>query len=160
MELLIVFVVLALLVAVGVPSYGLFVERAKRAACMGKIRRLHTSLGSYTVDKGHWPQVPVEDTSLTDDDINQKWVDALSPYGIALTDWICPADRYQEPGHRHDTNDDPHLSYVVTAFDGGSSTPYRWQQPWVSERFAFHPGGILMIMPDGSISTIDVPLIR
>lgn len=158
LELLVVMVILAILASIVVPAYRIQVEKAERVACMSHMRRIHGGLGAHTTDKGYWPQVPFDDDEISVEDMNKMWVNVLAPYGVTSQDWMCPGDKLSP--FVKDDQGDFRISYVVTPFDAGSTTPYKWMQPWLAERAAFHPGGLMTVMPDGSVSTVDNPTVR
>jgi len=152
LQLLLSIMIIAILVSVMFPLTGMLRKRAERVKCMNQMRNLGTALGVYTTDNGHWPQIPTG--MLADEDKFWKWwlnVLAPKPYEIPADMWICPTVK-REAGITR-TEDITFGSYGPTLFDAGSSTPWKWKQPWLIETGSHHRknGGPHMLMSDGSI---------
>lgn len=156
LELVMVLAVIGLLLGIGIPSYNVFIRRAQKAKCMSHIRTLHAGLAAFWEDKGHWPQF-VDSGGKPEELENeyfQFWIRSLEPYGAAADTWLCPSDKVQGDLYRGFKSSDEvgfTGSYVVTPFDDKNNTPFKWNQPWISERGDLHGKGSLVAMPDGSI---------
>lgn len=158
LELLVTLAIIGTFVAILVPSYENFKEKARKAQCISHMRTIHSGLTSYLGDVGHWPQFPEEliNSSITEEVIFGFWINATEPYGVGQEHWVCPSDtrlvRALNRGEQEYFG-----SYGVTRFDKNAKTPYRWNQPWAMENANFHGGGAHVLLPDGSVQTTDNP---
>ena len=142
--------VLAILGAIAVPIMGGLKERAAKATCMTRMKKIYFALDSYIKDVGHFPQQPKELVTGSDEQgLWEWWYVQLKDYGIGQQDWLCPVEESAilKSGEKLEHAS----SYIPTNFDSGRITPYRWNQPWLMERADFHGKGNHMIMPDGSL---------
>ena len=144
-ELLVTIGVIAILVTISVPGYGLIKKQAQKATCLSHMRTVHAALGGHLVDKGYWPQVPDD---LGEHDYYAFWFKATEPYGASEETWLCPADKID----RRKFKDLKSGSYIVTPFDPFPQTPFLWNQPWLVERGNLHGKGAHIALPDGSIN--------
>lgn len=146
-----VIVIIAILATLLFPAAKHLQAAAEKARCMSNLRSLHVSLSSYVTDKGQWPQAPEE---LESDAYEAWWLHELKDFGAPPRVWQCPTiSREME---KHDLAERPMLHYTPTPFDDRRFTPYRWAtQPWLIEIGGLHPGGSLLIFPDGSIRSMD-----
>lgn len=140
-----ILLILAALISVSYKSYAPQIARVK---CLGNLRSLHVSLGSYLNDVGRWPQIPEsEDTS------NEKyetwWLAELAPFGATERVWKCPiltAGRITDS-----TGYELRMHYVPADFDANPISPRRWSNmPWIVERGNNHGRGALALFPDGA----------
>lgn len=153
-ELLVVLALVSLIASLLVPLSGKFKKRAEKAACISKMRTLHTCFMGYVGEKGEWPQLPVDrEDDWTEDDFYKFWIASLEPYGASAETWLCPSDKLllQMKKSEIEKRDRYFGTYVPTPFDVGPGTPLRWNQPWLIERGDFHGRGAHMLMPDGSV---------
>ncbi|MEM1441576.1 MAG: type II secretion system protein [Verrucomicrobiota bacterium] len=150
LELIVGIGVVALLAAILVPSLETFRERARKAKCISNLRAIHNGLLSYTMDKGHWPQMEDDKFDFGEEEFFGFWIEETKAYGLSEETWVCPSDRALE----RRLNEDKIRyfgSYVVTRFDKKAQTPFRWNNPWVMERGDLHGQGAHILMPDGSV---------
>ena len=157
LELLVTIAVIAVLLTIGFAAGGRMQEKAKRAKCMTQIRSFHSSLSSAVIDRGEWPQLPLQNGEQWDGEkYYQWWSYELGKYGMGREVWVCPSDRGTIQRLRNSTDGDEnfHGSYAISNFQPGAKTPFRYNQPWVVERGAYHKtvGGHIL-MPDGSVET-------
>jgi prepilin-type N-terminal cleavage/methylation domain-containing protein len=149
LELLVVTFIIAVLVSLSFPLYGLIRRKAEQAACAANMKTLFAALQVYTTDKGHWPQPPA--SALADEDrFWDFWTAALAEYDITEEIWMCPT--YKRLSSEAD-GEKRKATYLPAGFDAVSPlTPYRWgNQPWLMEIGDHHGDGPLMLRPDGSI---------
>ena len=159
LELLVTVSLVALIIGISIPSYQKWTARAKKATCISKMRTIHSAFSSALIEKGEWPQIPTDDEgNLPKWDQSEYfafWLRTMEPYGLGPDSWVCPADEdavasLKTKGKKDDA--DYIGSYIPTWFSPGSSTPFRWNQPWLMERAGFHGKGHHLMMPDGSIT--------
>ncbi len=149
LELLVVTFIIAVLVSLSFPLYGLIRRKAEQAACAANMKSLFAGLQVYTTDKGHWPQPPA--SALADEDkFWDFWTTVLAEYDITEDIWMCPT--YKRLSSEADSAERK-ATYLPAGFDAVSPlTPYRWgNQPWLMEIGDHHGDGPLMLRPDGSI---------
>ena len=152
-ELLLVVSIMALLATISMPLFGLLRQRAGLAGCLANMRLIGVSLNLYLQDHNMtWPQEP-EKGFQEETEMWKWWEHTMTDYGVARKHWICPSDG----ANTVDTNLNGENflgSYVPTMFDEYPNTAFRWKQPWLIERGAFHGGsrGPNVLMPDGSIT--------
>src|SRR6186997_2028225 len=74
-ELLVVIGIIAILIAILLPTLGRVREHARRAECLSNLRQVHTHFLAYAV--AHEGQVPIgyKDVKAS----NYNWVDSASP---------------------------------------------------------------------------------
>lgn len=148
LELIIAILIVAILAAIIIPSYHAFKRQAQRAACIGKLRSLHSAFDGYLLENGRWPQMPEGGLNMDESEFFGFWIKALEDYGAGPDVWVCPADIRREEGLE---KGEYVGSYIPTQFDAHSYTPHRWNQPWVMERGDFHGKGAHVLMPDGTV---------
>lgn len=157
-ELLACLAILGFLVSVTALSWPKLMASAASVRCLGNMRSLHVSLGSYVHDVGHWPQIPegIDTAAAGGDDSTYEdwWLNELKNYGGTPEVWQCPTIQRLVAQKAKDGR--PKLHYVPTPFDAQSITPYRWStQPWLIEIGNMHGRGAHICFPDGSIRTMD-----
>ncbi len=154
LELMTVLVIIGIFVAIGLGVYGNLLGRARRAQCTANLRQLHVAAAQYVQQNGNWPQIRRVDYPVAQDYAN-AWVDALSPFGVPRSTWICPS--IQEALRSDYTNpENARIDYVAMNFDDKPMTPHQWQtQPWFVEVGDVHGNGNLMIFADGSVSDLN-----
>lgn len=147
-ELLVVLAIVAILAVVTIPISGYMRARAEKVKCIGNLRVLHSSLGSYTNDRGHWPQDPADYSD--ENEYWGWWIEELEGYGMAEETWACPAERRdrlieEEPGAKV-------VSYIPTDFGPEQNAAYRYAgQPWAMEIGSPHDEAAHLLFPDGSV---------
>jgi len=154
-EVVVSVAIIAILAGLAVPSLANFKKRAEKAKCITNMKAVHSGLGGYLLDKNQWPQIPPESFEWEESDYFGWWVKAIEPYGVGPESWLCPSDKVvkERPAHVSEYAS----SYVPTPFNNHQFTPYRWNQPWLTERGDFHGKGAHVMMPDGSITSSQAP---
>jgi len=148
LEVTLVLLVTAVLVALLVPNTSRIIAAAQEAVCASHMRSIRLGLDYYMQDhNGVWPQGPPPQ----EPGWNDFWVRTLEPYGMKKRTWQCPVIRSwaQEAG-----DEAPELHYVPTMFDATPNIANRWStQPWLIEIADAHGKGPLMAFPDGSVKS-------
>lgn len=158
LEIIVAIVVVAILASVSIQSFDSFKRKAEKARCMANLRNLHNGFDGYMLEHNQWPQMTAEAVDFDEVAFYGWWVKALEPYGVGQDSWICPSDKVvKEKGIS--AGGFAAGSYVPTLFDEHHFTPFRWNQPWLMERGAFHNKKGHMLMPDGSIQESAAPMI-
>lgn len=158
LELLVTLVVIAILAALAFQAFRAMKQRAEKARCIGNLRTLHTAFDGYILDKNRWPQMPAEAIDYDESQFFGWWVKELEPYGAGQESWVCPSDKVVKEAS---SSANPFFagSYIPTMFDAHDFTPFRWNQPWLMERGAFHAKKGHVLMPDGSVRDSLDPLV-
>lgn len=155
-ELLVTIGLLIVLVSALVPAFETFRKRAKRVQCISHLRAIHGGLLGHVNDVGHWPQMEGDRADYSEEEFFEFWVEATKPYGLSEDTWVCPADRGLE--RRRNPEEQKYFgSYVPTQFNDNPKTPFRWNQPWVMERGNMHGEGAHVLLPDGSVHSMNNP---
>jgi type II secretory pathway pseudopilin PulG len=153
-ELLVAVVIIALLITLSFPLYGVIRRKMEFAGCVANLRGLHAGFNTYMQDHGMvWPQPPpgaAEEESSEED--WTWWYNELKPYGINRKTWICPGDRDGKELNEAQP-ETLNSSYTPTQFDEVPNSPFRWNTPWLIERGPNHgyKQGPNMVMPDGQV---------
>jgi prepilin-type N-terminal cleavage/methylation domain-containing protein len=149
LELLVVTFIIAVLVSLSFPVYGLIRRKAEAAACAANMKSLFSALQMHTTDKGYWPQPPASALG-NEDDFWNFWITVLAEYDVTEETWMCPT--YKRLSAEDDSSKRK-ATYLPTGFDAVSPlTPYRWgNQPWLVEIGDHHGDGPLMLRPDGAV---------
>jgi len=153
-ELLLVMSIIALLLTITVPLFGVLRAKAGGAVCISNLRTLHTAFNVYMQDhNGVWPQYPTPEGFENEVDEWRFWADTMKEYGVGRKHWICPTDGDTVQADKKKRHDDFIGSYSVTPFDENPGSALKWKTPWIIERGGFHGGndGPNMLMPDGTI---------
>jgi prepilin-type N-terminal cleavage/methylation domain-containing protein len=158
LELLTVFVIIAILATLLVALFDQLRARSERVNCTSNLRGLYSGFQSYLVQYGHWPQNPHR---LADKEHDGWWIDELRKVGIPEKGWHCPTHERMAKAAAKEAGkvaEDPEakkhreIHYMPTPFDENQSTPRRWPtQPWLVETGNFHGDGPLFIFPDGTV---------
>ena len=154
-EILVVAVIIAVLALLAFPAYQGIVEKTRRAECVAQMKKIYFALDTLVKDQGYWPQVPDFGDDYSEEKEWEWYYNTLQDYGVGKDHWLCPVEaKLLEDAPRTEDQEDPEYrgSYIITEFDKHHMTPYRWNQPWIIERSTFHKEGMLMIMPDGSLT--------
>ncbi len=153
LELLIALSIVGVLAALLFPVLRNMMEKPEGIRCMGNLRSLHVSFGSYVTDHQEWPQMP-EDLKSPGKQA-AFWYNSVLPYGAPREVWQCPGAARELDEGTVKPNEIPPLHYMPTAFGKGAVTPYRWAgQPWLAEIYN-HGDGPFFIFPDGSIKSFN-----
>ena len=157
LELAVVMVIIAILVSMLLPITAGMRTRADEASCIANLKNLYVGAAAYLQANEAWPQIP--NTLIKEDPqaYAKKWVSALSPYGISHKTWICPTIQRQR-GQSMSTIEDEatyRVDYIGMAFDEKPSSPYPPNPfPWFVEVAGFHGRGNLLILSDGSTTSL------
>jgi prepilin-type N-terminal cleavage/methylation domain-containing protein len=152
MELMTVIVVILILPVIVLQVTGTIKDKAERANCTSNLRNLYTGASSYLQDHQEWPQIRESPNST---EYAQKWLAALTKYGITERNWLCPSVQRQMKNSQPLTGTDFRADYFATPFNNKPSTPYRWStQPWFVERGNVHGDGNLMIFASGQVKSL------
>lgn len=153
LELLVGFVVVAILAALLYPTLQDALRKPEGIRCMNNLRSLHVSFSSYVTDHQEWPQLPEGTTEPGKQ--AAFWLNSVRDYGAPLNVWQCPGAMREIGEGTIKSNEIPPLHYMPTQFTGGQFAPYKWAgQPWLAEIYD-HGDGPFFIFPDGSIKTFN-----
>ncbi len=148
--------IMAVLAGIAIMSFAIVKEKANRVACTGNLKALHACFTNYVQDKGHWPQAPAKLFEQSSEDVEfYSWIiSELLPYDGERYLWMCPAEERKRM--LNIASDDFVGSYVPTTFDAKQDRPWEWaKQPWLIERANNHRDGALLVLPDGSVHTVN-----
>ena len=144
-------VIIGILATLLIQSFDSLRGKAERAKCESNLRSLFVATASYVEDQKTWPQISTQDYGKPA--YVDAWVAALTPYGIARINWICPSA--QRAFENIDYVAKPRLDYMPTPFGPEPREPYMYSmQPWFIERGDVHGSGNLMIFTDGKIRAV------
>lgn len=157
LELAVVMVIIAILASMLLPITAGMRTRAEEARCIANLKNLYIGAAGYLQANGEWPQIP--NTLIKEDPQGyaKKWVSALSPYGIPHQTWICPTIQRQrgQPISSIEEEGTYRVDYIGMAFDEKPSSPYPPNPfPWFVEVAGFHGRGNLLILSDGSTTSV------
>lgn len=157
LELVTVVVIIGIIASMLMPMYSSMTASAEEARCIVNLKNLYVAASGYLQAAESWPQVPVQ--LLKDDPKTyaRSWVDALTPYGGVHKVWICPS--MQRTLHLSmDAVDDPEtyrIDFLATPFNDNPETPrMNPGHPWFLEKSAQHPRGNLLILADGTTTSL------
>jgi len=154
LELLVSVAILGILITGSFIAYGPLLNKADSYRCIGNLRSLHVTFSSYIKDNAQWPQAPEALWEAENDDaLEDWWIETMTPYGGEERVWQCPTIARQI--RKVSDEGRPKVHYDPTPFDEKPFTPYRWNQPWLTETGNMHGRGAQMIFPDGSIRVMD-----
>jgi prepilin-type N-terminal cleavage/methylation domain-containing protein len=154
LEILAVISIFGILAALFLIGAERLPQRAEAPRCMANLRSLQVSLASYIQDKGHWPQIPVDQLGNSEEAFEDWWISELKPYGAIESTWMCPTIKRLVTNKS--PNGRPKVHYTPTMFDKNPLTPYKWStQPWLIEIGNMHGQGSFICFPDGSIKSMD-----
>ena len=157
LELAVVIVIIAILASMLLPFLSSYQTKAEEAKCLANLRNLYVGASGYLQSNGSWPQIP--NTLIASDAKTYAWmwVAALTPYGIPHTTWICPSVQ-RSLGLSISTieeDDNYRVDYVGVSFDDKPSSPYpEIPYPWFIEKSGFHGRGNLLVVSDGSTTSV------
>ena len=153
-ELVFTLAIISVLASITWISMAGFRQRADAAGCIQHMKSIGIALNAYTLDKGHWPQLPIGTMGADEEELFKFWITSLEPYEIYPDLWLCPTHRRQLRGESSLADEDePEYigTYVPTPFDKHQSAPFIHGTPWLIEAGDFHMRGNHILMPDGSI---------
>jgi prepilin-type N-terminal cleavage/methylation domain-containing protein len=154
-ELMTVVVVLSILAVMVAGMIGGLQERAAHTRCVANLKNLYASTSLYIQERGSWPQVDFKLLQVDEKDYARAWIEALSPFGLAQINWICPS--IQKGLDDPDLADPENLrvDYIANPFDSRPIAPYEFStQPWFAERGDPHGKGNLVILTNGRILSL------
>lgn len=163
-ELCAVVVVIGILAGVSFPVYFQFRSKAEAVSCAANMRVLYGGAAAYVQEHQAWPKIPKvqkkSDGGIqagASQEIANKWIAALKPYGVGEYTWRCPSvERDMRKHGKPDALKIPRLDYTPTLFEGGALAPYQWTtHPWFIERGSPHGKGPLIILADGRVVTVE-----
>src|ERR1700682_6284939 len=155
-ELTVVIAIIAVLVAIAIPTISGLRARAQRVQCSANLRNLFVAAESYLQQNGSWPQISEDDSDSAEQNYAAAWTAALKPFGISEKTWICPT--VQELMRNPDVSnpENRRADYAVMPFDDKQMTQHQWpRQPWFVEAGDMHHHGNLIVFTDGSISDLN-----
>ena len=144
LELLVVLSIIALLVAIAVPSYRGIRAKAEKAHSIQNLKSIYTALSGHLNAYRSWPQAP--NSSM--EDKFEFWKKTLAAQGLSEEDFIANAHKRRDEEGAYRTG-----SYLIMEFDPYDELlPRRYEnQPWVMEMGNFSGDGAWMIRADGTI---------
>jgi prepilin-type N-terminal cleavage/methylation domain-containing protein len=161
LEVMVVLVIIGILASMLVPLYSRMTTRADEIHCVSNLKALHVAASGYLQAVGAWPQIPPK--LIIEDPVQyaHSWVDALKPYGVTHKVWICPAMQRSlgvsmEAIDKPDAKpEDYRVDFVAAPFDDNPASPLmNPTYPWFMERAGLHPRGNLVILTDGSTTSL------
>ena len=157
LEVAVVMIIIAILTSMLLPVVGSYRARADEAKCIANLRNLYGGASAYMQANGSWPQIP-NDLIVSDGTKYAKmWVSALAPYGIPHESWLCPSIQSSLgiPLSAIDEDANYRVDYIGVSFDEKPSSPYpEPAYPWFIEKAGFHGPGNLLIMSNGSTTSL------
>ena len=155
LELMTVFVVIAILVAMLLPAFDHLKSRAERAACMNNLKSLYVSADAYLQSQGHWPQIPANLIQGDSKEYARLWHEALQPYGLSPKNWICPSVQRTTKNPDYLKPENLRVDYIATPFDDNPIIPRKYPtHPWFAERGDVHGDGNLVVFTNGQIKSL------
>ncbi|MFV0337654.1 MAG: type II secretion system protein [Chthoniobacterales bacterium] len=152
-EMLVTLAIIIILSGLLIGNFEHLWNSVARARCTSNLRFLHGAFNSYTQDNNYWPQLP-PDLPKIGRVYEQWWIDTMKPYGVGEEAWLCPSTKKQAAAAPE--KERLLIHYSPTQFDAFRRRPYQWSaMPWLVEVGGPHPGGALMIFPDGSVRQIN-----
>jgi prepilin-type N-terminal cleavage/methylation domain-containing protein len=157
LELAVVIVIIAILASMLLPIVSSFNSRAEEARCLANLRNLYLGASGYLQANNSWPQI-ANDLLISDPKKYAKlWVAALSPFGIPHTAWICPTIQRSLglPLSEIDKDENYRVDYIGVAFDDQPASPHPEDPyPWFVEKAGFHGRGNLLILSNGTTTSL------
>ena len=161
LEIMVVLVIITILASMLVPFYGSMTSRADELHCVANLKALHVAANGYLQAVGTWPQIPQKLIIEDPQTYAHSWVDALKPYGVSHKTWICRTMQ-RSMGLSMDAIDKPdakpedyRVDFLAAPFDENPASPrMNPTYPWFMERAGLHPRGNLLILTDGSTTSL------
>ena len=157
LELAVVMAIIVILVSMLLPAYTTYQRRVEEAACFANLRNLYVAASGYVLANKSWPQIPAKLVIDEPKTYAKSWVQVLSPYGASHEVWICPT--LQRNLHlsleQVETDENYRIDFFATPFDDNEGTPLRKpKHPWFVEKAGFHGRGNLIILADGTTTSL------
>jgi prepilin-type N-terminal cleavage/methylation domain-containing protein len=157
LELAVVMVIIGILASMILPLYSGYQSRMEEARCLANLRNLYVAASGHLLANKSWPQIP--NNLVTEDPkaYARAWVDALTPFGAPHSTWICPTiqGKLQIPMDAIGQDKHYRIDFVGSAFDADETAPRRDPRfPWFVERAGFHSRGNLVILADGTTTSL------
>ncbi len=152
-----VIVIIGILASMLLPLYSSFQTRSEETKCLANIRNLYLAASGYLNSQGSWPQIPVQDMNDNPSLYARAWVNALSSHGAPHSVWICPTVQKKMAVSMEDIEKEENyrIDFVPTPFDDNPATPRRAARfPWFMEKASSHSRGQLIILADGTTTTL------
>lgn len=157
LEVAVVIVIIGILASMLLPVVSNFRTRADEARCIANLRSLYVGASGYMQANGSWPQIS-NDLIVSDATTYAKmWVAALAPYGIPHESWLCPTvqSSLRIPLSEMTKDENYRVDYIGVSFDEQPSSPYpEPPYPWFVEKAGFHGRGNLLILSNGSTTSL------
>jgi len=150
-------VIIAILATMLVPLYSSYREHAFEVKCMGNLRNLYVAASGYLEANKSWPQIPANLFASDPLTYAKSWVQALTPYGAPHPVWICPSLQASLQLTMDDIETDAYyrIDYIAPPFDSSEGSPRRSSRhPWFVETAGLHSRGNLLILADGTTTSI------
>ncbi len=155
MELMTVMVIISILMVLLLRVTDTMRERAEKANCVSNLKNLYAGAAGYVMDRQQWPQIPGNLVQKNSKEYAALWIDALAPYGISQSNWLCPTQQRNLKAPDMKEKENRRVDYNATPFDSRPYTAYQWpKQPWFVEHASSHDGGPLLIQTNGKILTL------
>lgn len=153
LELLTVVFILAILGVMALPVFKQLQKRAGIAGCATNLKNLYVGANGYVTEHNRWPQIKAPSADRGHDDAYvTAWMNALAPYGITPSIWVCPELHRLRGRPDLTVLANRQMDYLATTFDTKPRRPYEHSNtPWFVETTNTHGGGHLMIFANGSV---------
>ena len=160
LEVSVVVIIIAILAALAVPVVSKLRARADRVKCSANLRNLAIAANQYVQQHNAWPQIaPPGGGGGTEEEVAEKWIKALEPFGATRATWICPTIQNLLQNPDYSTPENARIDYLATPFDDKPTSPHEWpRQPWFIEAGDVHGNGNLIIFTDGSIGDMETAI--
>lgn len=142
--------IILLLAALIIPAYSVLQSKAEAANCTTNLRGLYAAAHSSLQDSGQWPKITAQ--NIHSREYAEQWLAALSKYGVAHKNWICPSVQRFLRNPDYTKTESIRLDYFATPFGNTQASPLRHQtHPWFLERASIHGDGQLIILANGQV---------
>lgn len=157
LELAVVVVIIAIIASMLFPLYGKMRARSNEAKCFANLRALYVGASGYLQANGSWPQISNELIVSEKAKYAKQWVAVLLPYGVPHVTWICPTVQQGTglPISSIAEEENYRIDYIGVSFDDQPSSPFPDNPyPWFIEKAGFHGRGNLLVLSDGTTTTL------
>lgn len=153
LELVTVIFIVAILAVMALPVFKNLQQRARLASCTANLRSLYVGANGFIQDHNRWPQIPAPDVRQGRDDAYvRSWQQALQPYGITQTTWVCPELHRLRGGPDLTLPQNRCVDYLANTFGPQPRRPYEHSSdPWFIEATNAHGLGQLIIFSNGAV---------
>jgi hypothetical protein len=106
---------------------------------------------------GNWPQIPMQLMTDQPTQFAKAWVQALEPYSVPHSSWICPTLQRSSGLSIEAVEKDENyrVDYIAAPFGDTPSAPrLTGNRPWFAEKSAAHSRGQLIVFSDGSTAAL------